>query len=292
MSARPPDDPVRKDPARRSRRPGEPDPGESRLRRMARSFDYATQGVQLTFRSERHMRVHFAVALVIALWALALRLPILELLFVYSAIIVVILTEMLNTALEQLVDLATDGWDVRAKRVKDIAAGVVLTSVVYAVAVWVIVFMAPARLNELWNAGAGLWLLALGNVETAQLHLENSTFVRSMSFVHLGVTGLVMLALAVVIFKERIDKGRFVSGGWVSGHAALAVYVAAFLIFAARGNPWISLGSLVLAILVIQSRVEGRIHTWPEVGRGSLLGMALAALLYILGAFQPGGLPG
>jgi diacylglycerol kinase (ATP) len=292
MSARPPDEQARRETVRRSKRPGESDVPESRLRRVARSFDCATQGVQLTFRTERHMRLHFVVALVVALWALALRLPILELLFVYSAIIVVILTEMLNTALENLVDLAADGWDIRAKRVKDIAAGVVLTSVVYAVAVWAIVFLAPARLNELWNAGAGLWFLALGNSAAAHVHLEKSTFMRSMPYVHLGVTGLVMLALAIIIFKERIAKGRFVSGGWVSGHAALAVYVAAFLIFIARGNPWVTLGALVLSVLVIQSRVEGRIHTWPEVGRGALLGTGLATLLYILGAAVPGGLAG
>jgi diacylglycerol kinase (ATP) len=289
MSARPPDEHARKEAARRAKRPGDPDVPESRLRRTARSFDYATQGVQYAFRSERNMRVHFAFALFVALWALALRLPILELLFVYSAIIVVILAEMINTALEALVDLASDGWDVRAKRAKDIAAGVVLTAVVYAVAVWAIVFLSPTRVNEVWSAAAGMWYLALGRGEQANFHLEHSALVRQMPLLHLGVTGLVMLALTVIIFKERISKGRFVSGGWVSGHAALAVYVAAFLIFAARGNLWVILGSLVLSVLVIQSRVEGRIHTWPEVGRGALLGVGLATVLFVLGAAMPMG---
>lgn len=257
---------------------------------MGRSFDCATQGVQLAFRSERNMRIHFAIALVIALWALALRLPILELLFVYSAIISVILTEMLNTALESLTDLATDGWDARAKRVKDLAAGVVLTAVVYAVAVWAIVFLSPQRVNELWSASAGLWYLALGLTEKANLHLEHSALVRQMPLLHLGITGLVMLALTIIIGKERILKGRFVSGGWVSGHASLAVYVAGFLICAARGNLWVVLGTLVLSGLVIQSRVEGRIHTWPEVGRGALLGAGLSTMLYLLGGWVPAAL--
>jgi len=259
---------------------------------MGRSFDYATQGVQYAFRTERHMRFHFVAALGVALWALALRLPILELLFVYSAIVIVILTEMVNTALEYLVDLATDGWDARAKRVKDIAAGVVLTSCVYAIAVWAIVFLAPARLNELWNAAVGMWYLALGRGDSAVPHLEHSTFVRHMPLIHLGATGLVMLALTIIICKEQVAKGRFLSGGWASGYASLAVFVATFLIFAARGNLWVILGSLVLSILVIQSRVEGRIHTWPEVGRGSLLGFGLATLLFVLGAFSPGWMTG
>ncbi len=268
---------------------GRPESGRSGLRTMMRSFDYATQGVQEVFRTERHMRVHFVIALIIAAWSVAFRIPLLELLFVYSAIVLVIITEIVNTLVEGLVDLITEEWSARAKRIKDIAAGCVLVACVYAGAIFCIVFLSPNRLEELGAFWLGLVDWLRGDGSAAREHFERSMVVREMPVLYLGATGLVMLALMVVIFKERLAKGKFTSGGWMSGHATLAVYVATLLAFATHFHLWVSAGLAVLCILVIQSRVEGRIHTWGEVGRGALCGGALAAALYALGALVPPG---
>lgn len=258
----------------------------SRLRAVARSFDYACQGVVTVFRTEKHMRVHFYFALGVTVWAIAMRLPTLELMFVWSAILIVIVSEMFNTALEDLVDMITTDHDDRAKRVKDISAGIVLTTCVYAGGVFVIIFV--RRFGDLWN----LFLAAVrgvqGQAEAAEAHLMRSMLVREMSVVELGASGLVMLALMIIIFKERIAKGSFVSGGWVSGHATIAFYVATLMILA-TWNVWVLAGSVVLAILVIQSRVEGKIHTWAETARGAAFGCGLALLLFLCGAVTIGG---
>ncbi len=263
---------------------GEPKEGQSGFRAAMRSFDYATQGVQEVFRTERHMRVHFWIALIIAAWAVALRIPLVELLFVYSAIVLVIITEIVNTLIEGLVDLITEDWSPKAKRVKDIAAGCVLVSCVYAVAIFGLVFLSADRRHEFWAFWLGVASWVRGDGPGAEVHFAESMVVREMPVLYLGATGLVMLALMVVIFKERMAKGKFTSGGWMSGHATLAGYVATRLAFATRFAPWIVVGLVVLCVLVVQSRVEGRIHTWKEVGRGALCGGALAVTLYVLGA--------
>lgn len=255
-------------------------PARRGLRTVAQSFDYACQGVVTVFRTERHMRVHFVVALLVTVWAIVMRLPILELLFVWSAILIVIAAEMFNTALEDLVNMVTEEYDPRAKRAKDIAAGIVLCTCVYAVGVFVVVFV--RWFDDVANLIlAGVAALS-GKPEVAHGHLLNSMFVREMPVVGLGASGLVMLALLIIIFKERLAKGTFVSGGWISGHTTVSFYVAALMTLT-TWSPWVLGGSLILAILVAQSRVEGKIHTWAEAARGAAFGTALAVLLFVCG---------
>jgi diacylglycerol kinase (ATP) len=236
--------------------------------------------VVTVFRTEKHMRVHFVVALLVTIWAILMRLPILELLFVWSAILIVIVAEMLNTALEDLVDMITSEYDERAKRVKDIAAGIVLTTCVYAIGVFVILFV--RWFDDLGNLVLAGIAAVSGESDLAREHMLRSMFVREMPAVGLGASGLVMLALLIIIFKERIAKGTFVSGGWVSGHATVSFYIATLLTLT-TWNPWVLAGSLVLALLVAQSRVEGDIHTWAETGRGAAFGSGLALLLFVCG---------
>ncbi|MDI9601652.1 MAG: diacylglycerol kinase [Acidobacteriota bacterium] len=261
-------------------RPEEAAQRRGRLRAVARSFDYACQGVVTVFRTEKHMRVHFVVALLVTIWAILMRLPILELLFVWSAILIVIVAEMLNTALEDLVNMITSEYDERAKRVKDIAAGIVLTTCVYAIGVFVILFV--RWFDDLGNLVLAGIAAVSGESDLAREHMLRSMFVREMPAVGLGASGLVMLALLIIIFKERIAKGTFVSGGWVSGHATVSFYIATLLTLT-TWNPWVLAGSLVLALLVAQSRVEGDIHTWAETGRGAAFGSGLALLLFVCG---------
>lgn len=251
-----------------------------RMRAVARSFDYACQGVVTVFRTEKHMRAHFVAALLVTVWAVLMRLPILELLFVWSAIVMVMVAEMLNTALEDLVNIVCPDYDARAKRVKDIAAGIVLATCVYAIGVFVILFV--RWFDDLGNLVLAGVAAVTGESQVAREHMLSSMFVREMPAVALGASGLVMLALLIIISKERIAKGNFVSGGWVSGHASVAFYVATLMALT-TWNLWVLAGGLILAILVAQSRVEGDIHTWGEAGRGAAIGAVLAVLLFACG---------
>ncbi|MGE5485625.1 MAG: diacylglycerol kinase family protein [Ignavibacteriales bacterium] len=111
------------------------------MRTLAESFRNAIAGLAYVWTTERNMRLHFAVgALALALAVLG-RLPLAKTLFVLSAILVVILSEVVNTAIESLVDLSTTEYHPLAARCKDIAAGAVLLGAGYAALVGLAVFV-------------------------------------------------------------------------------------------------------------------------------------------------------
>ncbi|MGE5542155.1 MAG: diacylglycerol kinase family protein, partial [Bacillota bacterium] len=92
---------------------------------VTESFRNAVAGLAYVWATERNMRLHFAAgALALALAVLG-RLPLTKTLFVLSAVLVVILSEVVNTAIESLVDLSTTEHHPLAARCKDIAAGAV-----------------------------------------------------------------------------------------------------------------------------------------------------------------------
>jgi diacylglycerol kinase len=89
------------------------------------------------------MQFHFSVGLLAFILALLLELPKVELLFVLLAVTLVIVTELINTAVEKAVDLAMPDLHPLAKIAKDVAAASVLVSAVFAAVTGMIVFYEP-----------------------------------------------------------------------------------------------------------------------------------------------------
>ncbi len=109
-------------------------------RTLAGSLKDAFQGVFFAIRHERNMAFHLIAAALALAASLYYQIDRLELLFVFSAIFLVILTEMFNTALEKLVDLQTREYHPLAKIAKSVAAGAVLCAAFFAVVVAYLVF--------------------------------------------------------------------------------------------------------------------------------------------------------
>ena len=99
---------------------------------LLHSFNWAFEGVVHALRSERNMWIHFGVAVLVLVAALFFSLSRLEVIALFVAISFVLITEMINTAIEHVVDIATDEHDPRAKIAKDVAAGAVLVATVNA----------------------------------------------------------------------------------------------------------------------------------------------------------------
>ena len=99
------------------------------------SFNYAFEGVVHVLRTQRNMRIHFAIAAGVLLAALGFDVSRLELIALLLAISFVLIAEMLNSAVEAAVDVASTSFDPLAKLAKDVAAGAVLIAAVNAVAV-------------------------------------------------------------------------------------------------------------------------------------------------------------
>ncbi len=111
-------------------------------------FRCALQGIEDALSAQRHLRIHVVIAGLVALFGLLLGLPYIDLVLLLMAIALVIVTELLNTAVELIVDLVSPVFHPIARRAKDIAAGAVLIAAVVAAAVGLII-LAPPLLRAL-----------------------------------------------------------------------------------------------------------------------------------------------
>jgi undecaprenol kinase len=91
-----------------------------------RSFGYAIEGILYTIKTQRNMQVHLGAAGAALLLSYYLKIPNQDLLLVLLAIFIVFILEMLNTAVEAVVNLVTADMHPLAKIAKDVAAGAVL----------------------------------------------------------------------------------------------------------------------------------------------------------------------
>jgi len=233
-------------------------------RSLLHSFNWAFEGIVYALRYERNMQIHFALALLVLLAALFFSLTRLEIIALLVAISFVLIAEMINTAIEQLMDMVTDEHDPRAKIAKDVAAGAVLVAALNAVAVAYLVFY--TRITS-----------------TPYTVLQR---VRSSS-VDVTVIALVLVILLVIVVKALTRTGTALHGGLPSGHAAVAFAGWVALTFISSTTAYalpISLVSLLMAVLVAQSRVQAGIHTALEVVLGALLGSVAALLIFQLWA--------
>lgn len=106
-----------------------------KARNLCESFRYAGIGIVQALKSERNMRIHLIAAIAIGIIAVLFKLSAGEAAIMALAAAMVITAEMVNTAIEHCVDLATMEYDSLAAKAKNVAAGAVLVSAVGAVIV-------------------------------------------------------------------------------------------------------------------------------------------------------------
>jgi diacylglycerol kinase (ATP) len=225
------------------------------------SFNYAIEGVVHVLRTQRNMRIHFAVAFAVIFIAAAAGVSRIELIALLISISFVLVAEMINTAVEGAIDAATTSFDPMAKLAKDIAAGAVLIASVNAVAVGYLVFAGKAAdnsarvLDRLRNAPAEITLVAL-----------------------------VLTVLIVLATMAWTGGGTPVRGGLPSGHAAIAFagWMAATYIVGDSHRFLVSALTFIMALLVAQTRVESGIHSTLEVAYGGALGALVTLSVFQL----------
>lgn len=104
-------------------------------------FKYPFHGLHRLVTKDCHYVLHLVSTLIVIILSYFLSLNITEWLFVLSAIFLVLLTEALNTAIEEVVDLVTSDFEQRAKYAKDIASFAVLLASIYATLIGVIIYL-------------------------------------------------------------------------------------------------------------------------------------------------------
>lgn len=91
--------------------------------RFLKSARYAVNGLFYAMRTERNVQIWFGVMVSTLLLAFWLKVDRNEFLFIFIAMMVIGVSEYLNTAIEKLSDRVTTDYDEQIKHVKDIAAG-------------------------------------------------------------------------------------------------------------------------------------------------------------------------
>lgn len=115
------------------------------------SFRWAGHGVLFCIRNERNFRIHLIAAFYVVLLASLLELDGMHIAVLSLTIGNVLVMELLNTAVEALVDLVSPNKHPLAKVAKDAAAGAVLISAIVSVAVGVSLLWQPEKLRILFS---------------------------------------------------------------------------------------------------------------------------------------------
>jgi diacylglycerol kinase (ATP) len=221
------------------------------------SFNYAFEGIIHVLRTQRNLRIHFAVAIAVIGAAAALGVDRLSLIALLIVIAFVLVAEMVNSAIEGAIDVSTTSFDPNAKLAKDIAAGAVLIASITALAVGYLVFA---------HAAAHRSARVLDRVRDAPAEIT--------------LAALALVILIVIATKAWTGRGTPLRGGLPSGHAALAFacWMAATYVINDEHRFLISSLTFIMAVLVAQTRVEAGVHSALEVFYGGVLG-ALTTLV-------------
>lgn len=118
------------------------------LTSRARSFYFAAQGIWAFFKTEPNGRIHLLAAVVITLAGFYFKISIVEWCIQTLCIAMVLSLEMMNSAIEKLIDTYTTEQKPELKYVKDVAAGAVLISAMASLIVATIIYL--PKINERW----------------------------------------------------------------------------------------------------------------------------------------------
>lgn len=223
------------------------------------SFKYALEGIFTALKAEKNMKIHFLIIILVIVLGIILKISKAEWIICIILFGFVITLELVNTAIENTVDLITQEKNPKAKIAKDVAAGGVVITTINAVIVAYFLFF-----DKISNIG----LQFIKNVANSPIHLAFAAFIITI----IGI--LALIAIATTDKHKKLNK-NFIP----SGHAALA-FAANTIIWLTTENVVIITLSLVLSILVAESRVESKVHKLSEVIFSSCVGIIIVLIIY------------
>ncbi len=226
------------------------------------SFNHAINGFLQSFKMERNMKIHVALAAVVTVTALLTQVTRFEMIALVLVIAFVFFAELFNTAVEAVVDIATKGeYNELARIAKDVAAGGVFVAAMSALVVGYLVFFRK------------LYTLSYASVS----YINNLP-----AYITFAV--LMLVFVAVIVMKSRFMKkgGNYIQGGMPSGHTAFAFALFTAIAFVSA-DPVASTFAAVLALIVAESRMETKVHTFAEVLVGALMGVVITVLVFEIG---------
>jgi len=209
-------------------------------------------------KTERNMRVHFLAAVLIMLIGIYLNFTYSEILILCMTITFVLAAEMINTAMELVVDMVKSEFHPIARIIKDVSAGTVLLASINATIVGYLLFSRKIPFR----------------IEDGILKLRQSSW-------HLTFISLILVLALTIVGKIIFHKGTPLRGGMPSGHAAVAFSIWTVVAFLTN-NFVVILLVFLMAFLIARHRVKDYVHNVWEVLAGSLLGVLVTTFIFQL----------
>lgn len=225
-------------------------------RGLTDSFNYAIHGLIHAIRTQRNMRIHVLMGTVVLVASLVFQVSRVEIFILLLAITLVIASELINTALESAVDATTNYYHPLVKVAKNAAAAAVLVTAINAAIIGILIFWSP--ITNFTYGGIVL-------IKTSSPYF---------AFAILGI-----VTFLVLYIKAHFGEGTPLRGGMPSGHTAIAFALATMMSYVTE-NPIVVTLSFIMALIVAQSRIDTRVHTFWEVLAGALLGFAITILIF------------
>lgn len=226
--------------------------------RVIESFNHAIEGFVYVLRTQRNMRVHFLLGVLIVISGIILDFSRIELICLGSIVTLVLFAEMLNTAIEHTIDLISDAFHPLARVIKDISAGAVLLTAISAVIFGYLLFSKHIEFS---------FISGLSRIKNSPIHIT--------------VIALIIVFSLTMLGKIISQKGTPMRGGMPSGHSALAFSIWTIIVFS-TSNPLIIILSFLMAAVIARSRLSQRIHGLWEIIAGALMGFLVTLLLFQL----------
>ena len=226
------------------------------MKRLVESLNNAIEGFIYVLKTQRSMRIHFLSALFFIILGVFMGLDFFEMIMLCTIISLVLLAEMVNTAIELVIDLMKDTYHPLARMAKDVGAGAVLIAVVNAIAVGYLIFSKHIPFH----------------VEDTLLRVKQSPW-------YVTLVILVAVTVLTVMSKAIFHRGTPLKGGMPSGLSA-TVFAIWAIISLVTGNAFITVLIFIMAFMVAKSRVSLGIHTAWEVAVGCILGVLTTVLVF------------
>lgn len=219
------------------------------------SVNCACEGIIHSLKTQRHIRIHFISALFVIFLALILNVSITDFLILSILISLVIITELINTAIEITLDEFKKDFHISVKYAKDICAGAVLLSAVTAFTGGIFIF--------------------------SKYFFKDISPRLSESGLFLGSISMLLVVISVILLKAYYRKGLPLRGGMPSGHSACA-FSFMTSIFLSEKNIYIQIATFIFALIVSMSRYYLGIHNKEEVIWGAIIGLGITYLIFVL----------
>lgn len=229
----------------------------------------AVNGIIYAATTQRNIKIQLVLAVIVMLLSLAYGLETTEFLCLVFAVFLVIFAEMINTAIETVVDLFVDVYHPKAKIAKDVAAGAVVLAACNALIVGYFIYFKAENLKAVSDS-------IFNNMIKSPMHL---------AFVAIMLVVIAVIAVKASYSKKKV-RGQLIKEGFVpSGQTALAFAALTAIWINSRDIVTFTL-ALVLSILVAGNRMYNNARTRAEILFGACMGVLIVLLIYGLTIFK------